>query len=140
MLDTTFSIIKPDAYEEGHSGAIFSQIEKAGFRIRALRLMRLSVEEAGEFYAIHRERPFYQELCEYMSSGPIIAFVLQKNNAVTDYRKLIGATDPKEAAPGTIRAQFATSIEANAVHGADSNTNASLEASFFFSKRELLLK
>ena len=140
MSDTTFSMIKPDAYESGYSGAILAQIEKTGFRIVALRLLQLSTEEVGEFYAIHQERPFYQELCTYMSSGPIIALVLRKNNAVNDYRELIGATDPKQAAPGTIRAQFATSIEANAVHGADSDKNAALEASFFFSRRELLLK
>lgn len=139
MSDITFSMIKPDAYAAGHTGAILAEIEKAGFRIRAMRLTRLSAAEAGAFYAIHRKRPFYEDLCSYMSSGPIVALLLEKEDAVNSYRKLMGATDPQKADSGTIRARFATSIEANAVHGADSNENAITEVSFFFSERDRLL-
>ena len=138
MFDFTFSMIKPDAYKAGHSGLMLAQIEKAGFIIRGLRLTRLSKEEAGAFYAIHRSRPFYADLCAYMSSGKIIAFVVEKEHAVSAYRELIGATDPKAAAAGTLRALYGSSIEANAVHGADSEENARIEASFFFPLRELL--
>ena len=139
MSNLTFSIIKPDAYLAAHTGAILAQIEGAGFRVVGLRLTHLTASEAGRFYEVHKARPFYEDLRSYMSSGPILAFVLQKEGAVEAYRTLIGATDPSKAAPGTIRARFATSIEANAVHGADSDENARKEASFFFSARDLLL-
>lgn len=129
-------MIKPDAVGNGYSGAIIKQIEEAGFKIIAVKKTRLSPERAGQFYAIHKERPFYGELCAYMSSGPIIPMILEKDNAVEDFRKLIGATDPKKAEPGTIRAQFAKSIEANAIHGSDSDANAEIEGNFFFSKLE----
>ena len=111
-------------------------IEEAGFKINATKLTKLSSERAGQFYEVHKERPFYNDLVSYMSSGPIMAMVLQKNNAVDDFRTLIGATNPADAAEGTIRKLFATSIEANAVHGSDSDENAQIEASFFFSRTE----
>ncbi len=133
----TFSMIKPDAYADGHSGAIFQMIEKAGFKIKALKLTYLSEEVAGKFYEVHKERPFYNDLKKYMSKGPIMAFVIEKNDAVADYRKLIGATNPAQAEEGTIRKLFAKSLEANAVHGSDSDENALLEASFFFAKTEM---
>lgn len=132
----TFTMIKPDAFSKGHSGAILDQIIKAGYRIVAMKLTRLSMEKAGEFYAVHKERPFYGELCEFMSSGPIIAAILEKDNAVEDFRKLIGATDPAKAEEGTIRKKFASSVGENAVHGSDSNENAQIEGSFFFSNLE----
>lgn len=133
----TFTMIKPDAVRAGHIGAILAQINAAGFRIVAMKYTKLSAEKAGEFYDIHRERPFFGELVDFMSSGPIVAAVLEKDNAVEDFRKLIGATNPAEAAPGTIRAQFATSIGENAVHGADSDENAAREASFHFAQTEM---
>lgn len=133
----TFSMIKPDAFADGHSGSILQMIEGAGFQLKAMKLLKLSEERAGQFYEVHKERPFYNDLKAYMSSGPIFALVLQKDNAVTDYRKLIGATNPAEAEEGTIRKKFAKSIEANAVHGADSDENALREASFFFSELEM---
>jgi len=129
-------MIKPDATGAGNTGAIIKMIEEAGFRIVAMKKTRLSAELAGEFYAIHRERPFYGELCTYMSSGAIVPMILEKENAVEDFRKLIGATDPKKAAPGTIRALFAKSIDANAIHGSDSDANAEIESDFFFSRFE----
>lgn len=132
----TFTMIKPDAFGAGNSGAIIKIIEEAGFRIEAAKLTKLSSERAGQFYEVHKERPFYKDLVSYMSSGPIIAMVLVKENAVEDFRKLIGATNPAEAAEGTIRKQFATSIEANAIHGSDSDENAAIEAGFFFSATE----
>ncbi|GJM29683.1 MAG: nucleoside diphosphate kinase [Cyclobacteriaceae bacterium] len=132
----TFTMIKPDAFSAGNSGAIIKMIEGAGFRIQAMKKTKLSKEVAGKFYEIHKERPFYQDLCEYMSSGPIIAMVLTKELAVDSFRELIGATDPAQAAPGTIRQLFATSIEANAIHGSDSDENAQIEAGFFFSELE----
>jgi len=132
----TFTMIKPDAYQAGNSGAIIKMIEEAGFRIVAAKLTRLTPERAGEFYAVHKERPFYKDLCNYMSSGPIIAMILEKENAVADFRKLIGATNPADAAPGTIRRLFAKSIEANAIHGSDSDENAAIEGAFFFSGME----
>jgi nucleoside-diphosphate kinase len=132
----TFTMIKPDAVAAGHTGAIIKMIEEAGFRIVAMKKTQLSRERAGQFYAVHRERPFYNDLCTYMSSGPIVPMILEKENAVEDFRKLIGATDPQKAAPGTIRNLFARSIEANAIHGADSDANAEIEGSFFFSKTE----
>lgn len=132
----TFSMIKPDAVKDKHSGAILKMVEEAGFRITALKMTNLSSERAGEFYEVHKERPFYGELKAYMSSGHIIAMVLEKENAVADFRKLIGATDPAKADAGTIRKLFAKSLEANAVHGSDSDENAEIEAAFFFSKME----
>ena len=125
-------MIKPDATGAGHTGKILDRIIQAGFGIEEMKWTTLSTEQAEEFYAIHKERPFYGELVDYMTSGPIVAAVLSKDNAVEDYRKLIGATDPKEADPGTIRADFAVSIAANAVHGSDSDDNAKIEGDFFF--------
>lgn len=133
---TTFTMIKPDAYAAGNSGAILKMIEEAGFSVKAMKLTQLTTTTAGAFYAVHKERPFYNDLVSYMSSGPIIAIVLDKVNAVEDFRKLIGATDPSQADEGTIRKIFAKSIEANAVHGSDSDENAQIEASFFFSSLE----
>jgi nucleoside-diphosphate kinase len=132
----TFTMIKPDAVEANNIGPILSHINKAGFTIQAMKYLRLSKEQAGQFYAVHKERPFYGELVEYMSSGPIVAAVLVKDNAVADYRKVIGATDPTKAEEGTIRKLFAKSIAANAVHGSDSDENAAIEASFFFNNLE----
>ncbi len=132
----TFTMIKPDAVGAGNSGAIIKMIEEAGFRIVAARLTQMSLDEAGKFYAVHKERPFYQDLCQYMSSGPIMPMILEKENAVEDFRKLIGATDPQKADEGTIRKLFATSIEANAIHGSDSDENANIEGGFFFSETE----
>ena len=132
----TFTMIKPDAVGAGNIGAIIKMIEEAGFSIISMKYTRLSGERAGQFYAVHRERPFYEDLCSYMSSGPIVAMILEKDNAVEDFRALIGATNPAEAAEGTIRKLFATSIEANAVHGSDSDDNAQIEGSFFFSEIE----
>lgn len=133
----TFTMIKPDAVEDGHIGAILQKINEGGFRIVAMKLTKLSAEKAGEFYAVHSERPFYGELVSFMSSGPIVAAVLEKNNAVEDFRKLIGATDPAKAEAGTIRALFARSIGENAVHGSDSDENALIEASFHFARTEM---
>ncbi len=135
-VNRTFTMIKPDATGAGNSGAIIQQIEKAGFRIVAMKKARLSTELAGKFYEVHKARPFYGELTAYMSSGDIIPMILEKDNAVEDFRKLIGATDPKKAEPGTIRALFAKSIDANAIHGSDSDANAEIEGSFFFSQFE----
>lgn len=132
----TFTMIKPDATAAGHTGKIIDKIIGAGFKIKALKWTKLSKEEAGEFYAIHRERPFFGELVDYMTSGPIVAAILEKENAVEDFRKLIGATDPQKAEEGTIRQMFATSIAANAVHGSDSDENAVIEGAFYFSSRE----
>ena len=132
----TFTMIKPDAVEANNIGPILAMINKAGFKILAMKYMRLTKEQAGNFYAVHKERPFYGELTEYMSSGPIIAAILSKENAVSDYRKLIGATDPTKAEDGTIRKLFAKSIAANAVHGSDSDENAEIESNFFFSQLE----
>jgi nucleoside-diphosphate kinase len=132
----TFTMIKPDAVSAGKSGAITKMIEEAGFRIVAMKKTALTPGLAGQFYAIHKERSFYKELCAYMSSGPIVPMILEKDNAVEDFRKLIGATDPAKAAPGTIRALFAKSIDANAIHGSDSDANADIEGNFFFSQFE----
>lgn len=132
----TFTMIKPDAVADGNTGAILSRIEGAGFRIVAIKKTMLSKADAEKFYAIHRERPFFGELVEYMTSGPIVAAILEKENAVDDFRKLIGATDPAKAEEGTIRKMFAKSIAANAIHGSDSDENAQIEANFFFSVRE----
>jgi len=133
----TFTMIKPDAVASGHIGAILAQINKAGFQIIAMKYTKLSPEKAGEFYEIHKERPFYGELVEFMSSGPIVAAVLRKENAVDDFRTLIGSTDPTKADPGTIRALFAKNIGENAIHGSDSNDNALIEASFHFAQTEI---
>jgi nucleoside-diphosphate kinase len=132
----TFTMIKPDAVIAGNSGAIIKMIEEAGFKIIAMKKTSMSRERAGQFYEVHNERPFYNDLTSYMSSGSIIPMILEKTNAVEDFRKLIGATNPKDAAAGTIRALFAESIEANAIHGSDSDENAQIEGSFFFSKTE----
>ena len=132
----TFTMIKPEAVENGHIGAILERINAAGFTIVAMKKTALTSEKAGEFYAIHKERPFYGELVNYMSSGPIIAAILEKDNAVADFRTLIGATDPSEAAKGTIRSEFAESKAKNAVHGSDSDENAAIEGDFFFSAEE----
>ena len=133
----TFTMIKPDAVSDGFSGPIIQQIEDAGFKIIALKKVKLSPVEAGKFYEVHKERPFFQGLCDYMSSNDIIPMVLEKENAVEDFRTLIGATNPANAAEGTIRQRFAKSIEANAIHGSDSDENAAIEAAFFFSETEL---
>lgn len=132
----TFTMVKPDAVAEGHSGSILKIIEEAGFRIVALKMVKLSKERAGQFYAVHAERPFYSSLCNYMSSGHIIAVILEKENAVADFRKLIGATNPADAAEGTIRKLYAKSMESNAVHGSDSDENAEIEGNFYFSEME----
>lgn len=129
-------MLKPDAVINGHIGAIIDKITGAGFKIIAMKYTRLSEQTAGMFYEVHKERPFYKDLVSYMSSGPIVAAILEKDNAVEDFRTLIGATDPAKAAPGTIRNLYAKSIDANAVHGSDSNENADIEGSFFFSKLE----
>jgi nucleoside-diphosphate kinase len=129
----TFTMIKPDACAEGNTGAILQMMEAAGFKIVAMKRTQLTQSQAGAFYAVHKERPFYNDLCHYMSSGPIIAAILEKANAVADFRKLIGATNPAQAEEGTIRKRFAKSIEANAVHGSDSDENAAIEGAFFFS-------
>lgn len=133
----TFTMIKPDAVKNGHIGAILAHINKAGFRIVAMKYTKLSAEKAGEFYAVHKERPFYGELVEFMSSGPIVAAILEKDNAVADFRTTIGATNPSEAAAGTIRALYATSIGENAVHGSDSDENAEIESNFHFAGTEV---
>ncbi|MBL7896015.1 MAG: nucleoside-diphosphate kinase [Bacteroidia bacterium] len=132
----TFTMLKPDAVEANNIGPILAKINEGGFRIVAMKYLRLSPEQAGQFYAVHKERPFYGELVSYMSSGPIVAAVLTKDNAVADFRKLIGATDPTKAEEGTIRKMFAKSIAANAIHGSDSDENAQIEANFFFSQLE----
>lgn len=132
----TFTMIKPDAVADGNTGAITKMIEAAGFKIVAMKKMKLSAETAGKFYEVHAERPFYGELCEYMSSGPIVPMILEKENAVEDFRKLIGATNPANAEEGTIRKLYAKSIGANAIHGSDSDENAGIEGSFFFAGTE----
>jgi nucleoside-diphosphate kinase len=129
-------MIKPDAVANGHAGKILDQIIQAGFKVVALKYTRLSEERAGDFYGIHRERPFFGELVNFMTSGPIYAAVLEKDNAIEDFRKLIGATDPQKADAGTIRNLFAKSIDANAIHGSDSDENAEIEGNFFFGADE----
>ena len=133
---TTFTMIKPTSVAKGHIGPILNRIHEGGFRISAMKLLQLTTREAQLFYEVHRERPFYNDLVEYMTSGPIVAAVLKKENAVEDYRKLIGSTDPAKADEGTIRKEFAESMQANAVHGSDSDENAEIEASFFFAAQE----
>jgi len=132
----TFTMIKPKAMENGNMGKIIAKIIEGGFKIKALKLTNLTKEQAMEFYAVHKERPFYAGLTDFMSSGPIVAAVLEKENAIKTYRDFIGATNPAEAVEGSIRALFGTDIEANAVHGSDSDENAQIEAGYFFSKRE----
>lgn len=130
-------MIKPDAVRAGHIGNILQMITAAGFRIVAMKLTQMTKERAGQFYAVHRERPFYDELCTFMSSGPIVAAILEKENAVEEFRKLIGATDPAKAEPGTIRSLYGTSVGENAVHGSDSDENAAIESAFHFSGMEI---
>jgi nucleoside-diphosphate kinase len=132
----TLTMIKPEAVRNGNIGNILAEINKGGFGLVAMKYLKLSREQAEKFYEIHRERPFYKDLVDFMSSGPIVAAVLKKENAVDEYRKFIGATNPKDAAPGTIRALFGTNIQENAVHGSDSDENAAKEASFFFNELE----
>ncbi len=137
MSNRTFTMIKPDAVKDGHIGSIMSQITGAGFKIVAMKMTRLSPETAGAFYAVHKHRPFFQELVDFMSSGPIVAAILEKENAVEDFRKLIGATNPAEAAAGTIRALYAKNVGENAVHGSDSDDNAIIEGNFHFAGCEV---
>ncbi|MDP4619777.1 MAG: nucleoside-diphosphate kinase [Sediminibacterium sp.] len=136
MSNSTFTMIKPDATSKGYTGAILDQIIKAGFKVKAMKWTNLTPAQAGQFYEVHKERPFYGELVDFMSSGPIVAAILEKENAVADFRTLIGATNPAQAAEGTIRKNFAASIGENAVHGSDSDENAQIEGNFFFSKLE----
>jgi nucleoside-diphosphate kinase len=136
MTNKTFTMIKPDAVAAGNSGAILKMIEEAGFRIVALKMTKLTTERAGQFYAVHAERGFFKDLVSFMTSGHIVAAILEKENAVADFRKLIGATDPQKAEPGTIRNLFAKSIDANAIHGSDSDENAAIEGNFFFAGLE----
>src|SRR6476469_7638607 len=136
MSNRTFTMIKPDATQKGHSGAILDMMIQAGFKVKAMKWTKLTEEQAGLFYDIHRERPFFGELVSFMSSGPIVAAILEKNNAVADFRKLIGATNPAQAEEGTIRKKYAASVGENAVHGSDSDENAAIESDFFFSKLE----
>ncbi|NOT37926.1 MAG: nucleoside-diphosphate kinase [Saprospiraceae bacterium] len=133
----TFTMIKPDAVESGHIGNILVMICKVGFKIVAMKYTRLSKEKAGEFYAVHKERPFYGELVDFMSRGPIVVAILEKSNAVEDFRTLIGATNPANAAPGTIRSLYAKNVGENAVHGSDSDENAAIEGSFHFAGTEM---
>ena len=137
-MERTLSIIKPDAVAKNVIGKIIDRFESNGLRIAAAKKIKLTKEDAAKFYEVHKERPFFNDLCEYMSSGPVVVMVLEGENAVAKNRELMGATDPKEAAPGTIRADFAESIEANAVHGSDSLENAKKEIAFFFAEREIL--
>jgi len=139
MSNRTFTMIKPDAMKNGHAGAILDRIIKEGYKVVALKMTKLSADKAGEFYAIHKERPFYSELVQFMSSGPIVAAILEKDNAVADFRILIGATNPAQAAEGTIRKLYAASMGENAVHGSDSDENAKIEGDFFFSILERTL-
>ncbi len=136
MSNKTFTMIKPDATSKGYTGAILDQIIKAGFSIKSMKWIHLSPAQAGTFYEVHKERPFYQELVDFMSSGPIVAAILEKDNAVADFRTLIGATNPAQAEEGTIRKKFAASIGENAVHGSDSDENAAIEGNFFFAGLE----
>jgi nucleoside-diphosphate kinase len=137
MANITFTMIKPDAVAKGHIGDILKDITDAGFKIKAAKMTQLAKQDAEAFYAIHAERPFFKDLVEFMTSGPIVAAVLEKDNAVADFRTLIGATNPAEAAEGTIRAKYAESIDANAVHGSDSDENAAIEATFHFAAKEI---
>ena len=136
MSRVTFTMLKPDSVRNGNIGAILDKIIKSGFKIKAMKFKQMTNEKAGEFYAIHKERPFFTDLVDYMTSGPIVAAILEKDNAVADFRKLIGATNPEEAEEGTIRKLYAESIAANAIHGSDSDENAEIEGNFFFSQIE----
>jgi nucleoside-diphosphate kinase len=135
-MNQTFTMIKPDATSKGYTGAILDQIIKAGFIVKYMKWTKLTLEQAGQFYEVHKERPFYGELIAFMSSGPIVAAILEKDNAVADFRKLIGATNPAQAEEGTIRKNFAASMGENAVHGSDSDENAQIEGNFFFAATE----
>ncbi len=137
VTNRTFTMLKPDSLEKGNTGAILEKINTAGFKIIAMKQTQLSRRDAETFYAVHNERPFFTDLVEYMTRGPIVAAILEKENAVEDFRTLIGATNPEEAADGTIRRLFATSISENAVHGSDSDENAQIEGAFHFSGREI---
>ena len=137
ITNRTFTMIKPDAVENGHTGAILEQITAAGFRIVALKKTQLSKADAEAFYTVHSERPFFGELVAFMTRGPIIAAILEKDNAVTDFRTLIGATNPADAAEGTIRKRYASSMGENAIHGSDSDENAAIEGAFHFAGREI---
>jgi len=136
-LERTLAILKPDCFDSKKMGKVLDRIEAAGFKILGLKMVRLTPQTAGKFYDVHRERPFYKDLCAFMSSGPCVPIALEKANAVADFRKLIGATDPAQADAGTIRKDFATSKQNNIVHGSDSPENAKIEIGFFFAEREL---
>lgn len=138
MSNKTLAIIKPDAVKDNHVGEIITMINKAGFKVKALKMIKLSEDVAKAFYEIHKDKPFYGELVEYMTSGPCVPIALEKENAVEDYRKLIGATDPAKAAEGTVRKLYARSVQFNAVHGSDSDENAAKEIAFFFSSKDLI--
>ncbi len=138
MSNKTLAIIKPDAVKDNHVGEIIMMINKAGFKVKALKMIKLSEDAAKAFYEIHKDKPFYGELVEYMTSGPCVPIALEKENAVEDYRKLIGATDPAKAAEGTVRKLYARSVQFNAVHGSDSDENATKEIAFFFSSKDLI--
>lgn len=138
MSNRTLAIIKPDAVKKGYAGEIIAMIQKAGFKILAMKMTKLTIDSASGFYEIHKERPFFKDLIEFMTSGPCIPIALEKENAVADYRKLIGATDPAEAEEGTVRKLFAANKGENAVHGSDSDENAALEIAHFFTRKELL--
>lgn len=138
MSNKTLAIIKPDAVKDNHVGEIIMMINKAGFKVKALKMIKLSEDAAKAFYEIHKDKPFYGELVEYMTSGPCVPIALEKENAVEDYRKLIGATDPAKAAEGTVRKLYARSVQFNAVHGSDSDENAAKEIAFFFSSKDLI--
>lgn len=138
MSNKTLAIIKPDAVKDNHVGEIIMMINKAGFKVKALKMIKLSEDAAKAFYEIHKDKPFYGELVEYMTSGPCVPIALEKENAVEDYRKLIGATDPAKAAEGTVRKLYARSVQFNAVHGSDSDENATKEIAFFFSNKDLI--
>ena len=137
ITNRTFTMLKPDSVEKGNIGAIMNKINAAGFKILALKLTKMSVSDAQNFYSVHKQRPFFNDLVEYMTRGPIVAAILEKDNAVEDFRALIGATNPEEAAEGTIRKIYATSIGENAVHGSDSDENAAIEGAFHFAGREI---
>jgi len=138
MIDRTFAIIKPDAVKNGHTGNIYDRIQKFNFKIIGAKLLRMSQEEAEGFYVIHKEKPFFHDLIKFMTSGPCMVLALEKENAVESWRKLIGSTNPQEAEEGTIRKDFASNVQENAVHGSDSNENAQKEIAFFFLDSELL--
>lgn len=138
MTQQTFSIIKPDAVRNGHTGAILAEIQKAGFRLVSIKKQSISREQAEGFYHVHRERPFFDDLCEFMSSGPLFLMVLEKSNAISDLRTLMGATNPAHAAEGTIRKKFAASIQENAIHGSDAEDTAAFEVAYWFAGHELL--